>query len=177
MDDRHRCGGSVGGRERALFVGRSPAGGRICRSDAAALAVQGLTPARVSKGWLCRGFRGSCRCAALDASRWNGGGGGVAGNHGESRSGRLADIRRGQPAPRGGQGLLPPAPNIQPHNLRWKVSVSRGREGMSSGCGCSASPLAWWQRLISSAESSPKLHPAPFPPSPLPARLSWGWAY
>lgn len=34
---------------------------------------------------------------------------------------------------RGGQGLLLRVPNNQPHNLRWKFSLSHGREGMSSG--------------------------------------------
>lgn len=53
---------------------------------------------------------------------------------------------------RGGQGLLLPVPNDQPRNLRWKLLVSHGQEGMSSGSGCTGSPLAWWQRLISSAE-------------------------
>lgn len=53
---------------------------------------------------------------------------------------------------RGGQGLLLPVPNDQPRNLRWKLLVSHGQEGMSSGSGCTRSPLAWWQRLISSAE-------------------------
>lgn len=46
-------------------VGRSSAGGRFCCGEAAALAVQGLIPARVSKVWLCWDFQ-----AAADVRLW-----------------------------------------------------------------------------------------------------------
>jgi len=115
------------------------------------LAVQGLIPARVSKSG-CLGFGASCRCAS---GLWRlPAGGGRRGGITTETLGVAAQIS-GEGSQRVGRRRpLLPALSHLPHDLRWKVLVSHGREGIISGSGCIGSPLAWWQGLISSAESS-----------------------